>query len=121
VVWRHARGVIGRRADFRTGSGLASHLRRSWGFNVTAAEEATYTGAIFPATAATASIRSLAARGASSAVMRTSGRIRAGWNPRLRFPEQYLKPGSYVYAVRLRASMNPRRSSVLVSRPFSVR
>jgi len=119
VLWRPATGVIGRRADFRTGYGFVSRLRRSWGFNVTAGEEATYTGGIFPA-AATASIRSLAAKGALGASMRTSGRIRAGWNPRLRFPEQYLKPGSYVYAVRLRASMNPRRSSVLVSRPFVV-
>lgn len=120
VVWRHATGVIGRRANFHTGSGLASRLRRSWGFNVTASEEATYAGAIFPATMSTASIRSLASKGAPGAVMRTSGRIRAGWKPRLRFPEQYLKPGSYVYAVRLRAAMNPRRASVLVSRPFVV-
>lgn len=120
VVWRHATGVVGRRADFRTGSGLVSRLRRSWGFNVTASEEATYTGAIFPEGAATASIRSLASKGERGAVRRTSGRIRAGWNPRLRFAEQYLRPGSYVYAVRLRASMNPRRSSVLVSRPFVV-
>ena len=120
VVWRHATGVIGGRAEFRTGSALVSRLRRSWGFNVTAAEEATYTAALFPAAAATASIRSLAAKGAPGAVMRTSGRIRAGWNPRLRFEEQYLRPGRYVYAVRLRASMNPRRSALLVSRPFVV-
>jgi len=120
VVWRHATGVIGRRARFGTGSGVASRLRRSWGFNVTAAEEATYTGAIFPAASASASMRSLASKAAPGAVLRTSGRVRAGWNPRLRFPKQYLRPGSYVYAVRLRASMNPRRSSVLVSRPFVV-
>jgi hypothetical protein len=120
VVWRHAKGVIGRRADFSASAGFVSRLRRSWGFNVSASEEATYTGAIFPAGSATASIRSLASKAAPGAVMRTSGRIRAGWNPLLRFPKQHLKPGSYVYAVRLRASMNPRRSSVLVSRPFIV-
>jgi hypothetical protein len=119
VSWHHASGVIGRRADFRTGSGFMSRLRRSWGFSVTAAEEATYTGAIFPAAAATTSIRSLTSKRATGAVMRTSGRVRAGWKPRLRFMG-YLKPGSYVYAVRLRASMNPRRTSVLVSRPFVV-
>jgi hypothetical protein len=119
VSWHHATGVIGRRADFRTGSGFVSRLRRSWGFSVTASEEATYTGAIFPATTSTASIRSLASRGVAGAVMRTSGRVRAGWKPRLKFQGR-LKPGSYVYAVRLRASMNPRRSSVLVSRPFVV-
>ena len=120
VVWRHATGVIGRQAAFGTGSGVASRLRKSWGFNVKAAEEATYTGAIFPAASAAKSVRRLAARAAPGAVLRTSGRVRAGWNPRLRFPKQRLRPGRYVYAVRLRASMNPRRSSVLVSRPFVV-
>ncbi len=118
VAWHHAKVVIGTRARFQTG--LASRLRRSWGFTVTAAEEATYTGAIFPAAAASASSRSLASKGTPGAVMRTSGRIRAGWSPRLRFPTQSLKPGRYVYAVRLRASMNPRRTSVLVSRSFLV-
>jgi hypothetical protein len=51
----------------------------------------------------------------------TVGRVRAGWRPRLRFASRYLPPGRYVYAVRLRASMNPGRSSVLVSRAFVVR
>jgi hypothetical protein len=120
VVWRHATGVVGRRAEFGTGSGIASKLRKSWGFHVTAGEEATYTAAIFRAATATASIRSLASRRAAGAVMLTTGRVRAGWKPRLRFPPGQLKPGRYVYAVRLRASMNPRRSSVLVSRPFVV-
>ncbi len=120
VAWHHATGVIGRRADFRTGHRSVSRLRRSWGFNVTVGEEATYMGAIFPAAGVAASVRSLASKRAPGAVMRTSGRIRAGWNPRLRFPVQHLKPGRYVYAVRLRASMNPRRSSVLVSRSFVV-
>ncbi len=119
VAWHHATGVIGRRADFRIGPGSASRLRRSWGFNVTAAEEATYTGAVFPAATATASIRKLASKRTPGALLQTSGRIRAGWKPRLRFTGS-LRPGSYVYAVRLRASMNPRRASVLVSRPFTV-
>jgi hypothetical protein len=118
VAWHHSNVVIGSRVQF--GAGPASRLRRSWGFTVTAAEEATYTGAIFPAEVASASIRSLASKDAPGAVLRTSGRIRAGWKPRLRFPAQYLKPGRYVYAIRLRATMNPRRASALVSRPFVV-
>jgi hypothetical protein len=121
IAWHHAAGVIGRRADFRTGAGAQSRLRRSWGFSLTAAEEATYTAAIFPAASATASVRRLASKDAPGAVAVTSGRIRAGWRPLLRFPTQHLTPGRYVYAVRLRASMNARRSSVLVSRSFEVR
>jgi hypothetical protein len=50
-----------------------------------------------------------------------NGKIRAGWRPLVRFPAGYLKPGRYVYAVRLRAAMNTRRTSVLVSRSFTVR
>jgi hypothetical protein len=121
VAWHHATGVIGRRADFRTGSVPQSRLRRSWGFTLTAAEEATYTAAIFPAESAPASVRSLASKNAIGAIAVTSGRIRAGWRPRLRFPAGFLSPGRYVYAVRLRASMNQRRATVLVSRSFEVR
>jgi hypothetical protein len=88
---------------------------------VTAGEEASYTGAIFPAASASASVRSLATTGAPGAVAVASGRVRAGWKPRVRFPAGFLEPGRYVYAVRLRASMNSRRTSVLVSRAFVVR
>jgi hypothetical protein len=121
TMWHHATGVIGRRVDFRLGSGAQSRLRRSWGFTVTAGEEASYTGAIFPAASASASVRSLATTGAPGAVAVASGRVRAGWKPRVRFPAGFLEPGRYVYAVRLRASMNSRRTSVLVSRAFVVR
>jgi hypothetical protein len=36
------------------------------------------------------------------------------------FPRRRLKRGSYVYAIRMTATMNPLRASVLVSRPFRV-
>jgi hypothetical protein len=120
VTWRHATRVVGGRAQFGLGAGIASRLRQSWGFNVTAAEEVSYVAAIFPASA-TAQVRSLASPRAPGAMTMTAGRVRAGWNPRLRFVPRYLRPGRYVYAVRLRASMNPRRSTVLVSRAFVVR
>lgn len=121
VRWRHAAKVIQARAQFGIGSGVASRLRKSWGFNVTAAEEASYVAAIFPAATSRKTVRLLASKQAAGAVTTTIGRVRASWNPRVRFPRRGLKPGRYVYAVRLRASMNPRRSSMLVSRPFVVR
>ena len=120
ITWHHATRVIGGRAQFGLGAGFASRLRKSWAFNVTAAEEVSYVAAIFPANASKR-VRSLASPRAPGAVTMTAGRVRAGWNPRLRFLPRYLKPGRYVYAVRLRASMNPRRSTVLVSRAFVVR
>ena len=118
--WHHATRVVGGRAEFGVGAGLASRLRKSWGFKVTAAEEVSYVAAIFPATAS-AQVRSLASPQAPGGVTMTAGRIRAGWSPRLTFTSQYLPPGRYVYAVRLRASMNAARSTVLVSRAFLVR
>ena len=104
----------------RLRAGLPRGCGASWGFDVTAAEEVTYFAAIFPANAS-AQVRSLASPRAPGAVTMTAGRVRAGWSPRLGFTSRYLRPGRYVYAVRLRASMNPRRSTVLVSRAFVVR
>jgi hypothetical protein len=36
------------------------------------------------------------------------------------FPQRRLKPGTYVYAIRMTATMNSARASVLVSKPFRV-
>jgi hypothetical protein len=125
VTWRHASGVVGRRAVFGPTARPASRLRRSWGFSVTAAEEATYRGGIFRAPREGVSVRQLAlslgSREMPGALASASGLVRAGWSPRVRFPARQLQPGRYVYAVRLRAGMNARRSNVLVSRPFVVR
>jgi polysaccharide biosynthesis protein PslG len=121
VGWKHANGVLGGRAKFGLGARLASRLRKSWGFNVTAAEESSYVAAVFPAATPKATVRRLASKQSVGAVMTTVGRVRADYNPRLRFPLRQLSPGRYVYAVRLRASMNPRRSSMLVSGAFVVR
>lgn len=121
LTWRHAESVLGARARFGVGRGVSSRLRRSWGFNVSAAEEASYVAAIFPAGTPRATVRRLASTRSVGAVATTIGRVRADWNPRLRFAHGTLKPGRYVYAVRLRASMNARRSSMFVSRPFVVR
>ena len=121
ITWRHATRVVGARASFGLGAGIASKLRRSWGFNVSAAEESSYVAAIFPAETPSATVRRLATARSAGALVTTVGRIRASWSPRVRFPSRGLKPGRYVYAVRLRASMNPRRSTLLVSRVFVVR
>jgi hypothetical protein len=47
--------------------------------------------------------------------------VRAHWSPRVVFPSRRLKRGTYVYRVQLRATMNPGRSTTLLSRPFVVR
>lgn len=122
VVWRHATRVIGMRAAFGVTSRPSLRTRSSWGFKVTAGEEALYRGAIYraPATARVLA-RSLATQRLPGALATATGRVRSGWSPRLTFKGRRLRPGRYVYAVQLRASMNPRRTKVLVSRPFVVR
>jgi hypothetical protein len=120
VAWRHASGVVGAQAFFAPRRPLP-RSRRDWGFNARASEEATYTAAIFRLPAAASTIRRLTAHRAENAIVTTGGLIRAGWKPRLRFPLQRLRPGRYVYAVRFRATMNPRRTSLRVSRPFVIR
>ena len=82
--------------------------------------QATYTGAIYRLPAPLATIRRLTANTAPKAVATSAGLIRAHWKPRLRFPARRLRPGSYVFAVRIRASMNPHRTTLRVSRPFFV-
>ena len=121
IGWGHVTRVLGSRARFALGKGQASKLRKSWGFNVTAAEEASYVAAIFPAATPAATVRLLASHKSVGAIATTVGRVRAAYNPRLQFPRRSLRTGRYVYAVRLRASMNPRRSTMLVSRVFVVR
>ncbi len=120
IVWRHATKVVGVRAAFGATAQSSWHKRRSWGFRVTAAEEARYRGAIYraPATARTLA-RSLSTLRAPGALAMTTGRVRAGWSPTVSFKGLKLRPGRYVYAVQLRASMNVRRTKVLVSRAVS--
>jgi len=119
-TWRHASGVVGAQAIFGPVRRMP-RLRRDWGFNVTAGEQATYTGAIFRLPAAEAAIRRLTSRRIEEGVLTAAGLVRAGWRPRVRFPAQRLRAGRYVYAVRLTASMNPQRTSLRVSKPFVVR
>ncbi len=122
ITWRHSTTVVGARAAFGSTSRPSWHLRRNWSFRVTAGEGALFRGAIYraPATARTLA-RSLASHRAPGALATATGRVRAGWQPRVTFKGRRLPPGRYVYAVRLRASMNARRTKVLVSRPFVVR
>jgi hypothetical protein len=51
--------------------------------------------------------------------MKASGTIKAKGRV-VYFPIRRLKPGKYVYAVRMVSTMNPQRITVLVSRTFRV-
>ena len=59
-------------------------------------------------------------RRATGSVASADGRIQARWAPVVRFPQHRLKPGWYVYAVKVSAELNPDRTSTFVSGAFRV-
>jgi hypothetical protein len=117
--WRHATSVIGASARF-TALGVPKKLiNLYWAFRTRAEEEATYRAGIFRATTSKSQIAAILASGRRG-LLSASGLVNAHWTPLVKFPGKKLPKGKYVYAIELRAAMNPARKSVLVSRPFQV-
>jgi hypothetical protein len=118
-TWRHATSVIGAGARF---SGLAAPkklVNLYWAFKATADEEASYRAGIFRASTPKGQISRALASGRGGVLSR-SGVVSAHWTPLVKFPGKKLRRGSYVYAIELRAAMNPARKSFFVSPPFRV-
>jgi hypothetical protein len=118
VRWRHAESVLGASARFAA-PGLVAR----------AEEEAEYVAGVLPVSGVRllqgverkAIGWALAARGLERAgVPLRRGKLRAYAPVALRFDARPRTPGTYVYAIRFTASMNRGRSSVLVSKPFTV-
>jgi hypothetical protein len=123
-LWSHATGVIGAGATFP--SGRVQAKQAAFGFSATASEEAQGKAGIFRLRRGTERVssaelsRGLAAVSAvRSPVRSVSKLVKAGWTPRFELRSR-LKPGWYVYAIRLQAAMNPSRAQTLVSVPFRV-
>jgi hypothetical protein len=98
------------------------------GPRLSAEEEATFTAGAFRVSRSLTDAgrseiaRSLASADATArAATAAGGRARAYYTVRVRGLRTALAPGKYVYAVRLRAAMNPARTSVFVSQPFEIR
>ena len=119
VVWRHATQVVLPSADFGTGA-KPKPLRQSvWKFSGGAGEEATFVAGVFKAGPSKAALAKRLATGRPKPLLRVTGTIKATKRAVV-FPRRRLGSGTYVYAIRLSATMNPARTSVLVSRPFRV-
>jgi hypothetical protein len=119
VVWRHSTHVS---LPFVKWGNLR-HVRplktKRWSFVAGAREESTFRAGIFKAgTSRKAIARALAGR-RPKPLLRASGMIKAK-NRVVVFPARRLKRGRYIFAVRLMATMNPNRTTQLVSRPFRV-
>jgi hypothetical protein len=125
TAWRHSAAVTGAAASF------GRRTRARFGFGVTAKEAAMFRAGIFrvrdardvsegdPSSWIGAALASNAPR--PGLVSRSSGLLRAYWPTDVTFRPRSLRAGWYVYAVRLAASMNPARTSLLVGSPFRVR
>jgi hypothetical protein len=128
VVWRHARNVVSAKAKFPDARRPRRERETAWTFNVRADEGAHYTAALFKATkagvlpAATRARLTRTLRGAKvrGAVSTSRGKIGGGVERVVRFRKQRLKPGYYVFAVRLAAEMNVVRTSTFVGKAFRV-
>jgi hypothetical protein len=118
VKWRHLTAVVLPTAAWGSLKPRPSRPSK-WSFRAGAGEEVNFKAAIFKAGPKKAVLAKRLAAGRPKPVLLAKGVIKA--NTRLvYFPIRRLKPGLYVYAIRMSATMNPTRASVLVSRPFRV-
>ena len=119
--WRHSTTVAGARASFPSRRVLPAK-QRSWAFKVRAQETARFRAGIFrvktPARVDRKGIARSLAR--SGGVLRAAGTAKAYWTPLVKFRGRTLKPGWYVFGVRLAAEVNAKRTATFVSRPFRV-
>jgi hypothetical protein len=123
--WTHTEGVVGAEAIFAARDQPST--RAIFGISATAAEDAYAKAGIFRMTGPSARPqrgdidRSLAAAdGPRTPTLSTAKRVQANVTPRFEFRGR-LARGHYVFAIRLVAAMNPRRSQTFVSRTFRVR
>ena len=118
LVWSHTNQVISPLVDWAA-SGRVKRTRRSWHFSAGADEEVTYRAGIFKARTSRRSISRSLSSGRPKPALFSRGRINAR-TMSLGLPARRLKPGRYVFAIRMVAAMNPARTSLYISRAFTV-
>jgi hypothetical protein len=123
--WRHTERVAGARAQF--GDQTAFGAKQSvLGLSVTAAEDATAKAGLFRVAGPDAVVAKKRLRraldrapGAGGPVLEAAARVRARFLPRLEVRGR-LRRGYYRFVVRVRATINPARTSILVGPVISV-
>lgn len=118
-VWSHATQVVSPFAKWGNLTKPQKSSRSRWSFPAGAGEEATFRAGIFKAGPAKAVLGRRLAANRPKPVMKASGTIKAKGRV-VYFSIRKLKPGKYVYAIRMVSTMNPQRITVLVSRTFRV-
>jgi hypothetical protein len=110
--WKHSRKVVVARASW--GKRLRRARTTKWSFNAGAGEEALFRAGIFRAGTSKRAIARALLRGRPRPLLSATGRIKAKTRV-VAFPRRRLRPGRYRLAIRMRASMNPSRASLLMS------
>jgi hypothetical protein len=119
VRWRHLTGVVLPVVAWGNLKKPQPLKRTRWSFTVNAGEEASFRAGLFKAGPRKAVLGRRLAAGRPKPLLLARGVIKA--KKRLvYFPRRRLKPGLYVYAIRMSATMSSKRATVLVSRPFRV-
>jgi hypothetical protein len=117
--WRHATAVVLPVAAWGNLRKPVPGRRTGWSFKAGAGEEAEFRAGIFKSGLKKGVLARRLATGRPRPLLFSSGRIAAKTRA-VHFPRRKLKPGQYVYAIRMSATMDPLRVSVLVSRVFRV-
>jgi hypothetical protein len=118
LLWSHTSQVISPFIGWRMPR-TVKRRRTSWHFSAGAGEEVTYRAGIFKARTSRRSIARSLTSGRPKPVLSTRGKINAR-TMSLGLPARRLKPGRYVFAIRMAATMNPARASLYISRAFTV-
>ena len=116
-AWKHTSTVIGAKGIWNLK--LKPTKQKTYWSQVGAGEDATVVTGIFPADGVRPTAASFAA--GSTAVKMLSGVVKANSIRSFKFHPLKLAPGRYVFAALLTAAMNPQRTRLLVSGPFTVR
>jgi hypothetical protein len=119
VKWRHTNVVVSPRMKWGNLSKRQPLNRANWSVRARAGEEATFRAGIFKAGPKKAVLKKRLARNRPKPLLRAQGKVKVTGSP-VSFRRRRLKPGRYIYAIRMSAAMNPKRVSVLFSRVFLV-
>ena len=107
--WRHSVTVDGAKATFPKERRLPARVD-AWSFLASADEDAVFDAGIYRLAGARRAGRALA----------ESGKLDAHVMRFVRFPARRLRPGRYVYSIRIRAAANQTRVRRVTSRPFMI-
>lgn len=125
TTWRHTLRVVGATARFGERSRSAGDT--TWSFTAGSEEASLYHAAMYrlPKGRLSSALRkkllsAVGVRRSPKAVFSGRGKLRAHLGTFIRFPRKRVAAGKYVFAIRLKAEMNPSRQSALISRPFAV-